>query len=118
MTPSSQTASPQEVFEKRVRGCASLRGLLVSVTWLTPLSATFSARHPYGPLFGVTVFEFDPLTHFCQSENGALMRHSDVAYRLKQRVTDKAFRAEAKAREKRKEAVRKPLDSPSGSETP
>jgi hypothetical protein len=101
--PSPQ--APQElgslldVFAKRVFSCKSLRGLEVSVTHLGGRGLLFNARHPYGPWFGVTVFECDGI--FCQSESGTSLRHADVAYRLKQKVTDKAFRAEALARTRR-----------------
>jgi len=90
-------------FVDRITSSKTLEGLEKQVTWLGPVSAHISVRRSYGAWRGVTIFAISGA--MCESENGAVMRHADIAYRLRQLTLDKTSnawgRAKALSRDKR-----------------
>lgn len=89
-------SSANRDFVERVLQAKSLDGLEKQVTWLDSVSAHISVRRSYGPWRGVTIFAITGA--MCESENGAAMRHADIAHRLKQLVLDKPARAWGRAK--------------------
>ena len=79
---------PGFLFAARVIRASVLQGFEVMAFWESEDGeVAFQARHPYGPWRGVRVFHSDGCT--AESENGSPVTASDVAMRLRRRLTDK-----------------------------
>jgi hypothetical protein len=87
-------------FVKRITDSKALADFEKKVTWLTPSSAHINVRRPYGLWVGMSIFAIGPA--MCESENGNAIRHSDVAWRLKQLALDKADNAWGRVKTARK----------------